>query len=71
MAKSKDQLLKEAQAAGLVADDVSAENVTSDQLNALLRGDKAAWEGSRSSAEEIVAPDGHVVLSKEDIDARQ
>lgn len=29
-----------------------------------------AWEGSLSANEPVVAPDGHVVLSQEDIDAR-
>jgi hypothetical protein len=32
--------------------------------------DAPAWKGSLSAREEIVAPDGHVVLSKEDISAR-
>jgi len=32
--------------------------------------DAPAWEGSLSSDEPLVAPDGHVVLSKEDIKAR-
>jgi len=32
--------------------------------------DEPTWEGSLSASEPIVAPDGHVVLSQEDIDAR-
>ena len=70
MAKSKADLLDEAQAAGLVAEDVDADAYTADQLKALVAGDVPAWEGSLSATEPIVAPDGHVVLSQEDIDAR-
>lgn len=70
MAKSKQDLLKEAQGAGLVAEDVNADDMTSDELSALLRGDIPAWKGSRSSKEPLVGPDGHVHLSKEDIEAR-
>jgi hypothetical protein len=29
-----------------------------------------AWKGSASATEPQIAPDGHVVLSQEDIDAR-
>lgn len=32
--------------------------------------DKPAWKGSASAAKPVVAPDGHVNLSQEDIDAR-
>ena len=32
--------------------------------------DQPVWEGSLSASEPIVAPDGHVTLSQEDIDAR-
>jgi hypothetical protein len=70
MAKSKSDLLEEAQAGGLVAADASADDYTADELGALVRGDRPAWEGSLSAREPIVAPDGHVVLSQEDIDAR-
>jgi hypothetical protein len=70
MAKTKDDLLKEAQGSGLVAADASADDYTADDLNALLRGNVPAWKGSLSAREPIVAPDGHVVLSQEDIDAR-
>jgi len=31
--------------------------------------EKPLWEGSLSAKQEIVAPDGHVVLSAEDIKA--
>jgi hypothetical protein len=70
MARSKDELLKQAQASGLVAEDVSADDYTAEELQALLRGDVPAWKGSRSSSEPLKAPDGHVTLSKEDIEAR-
>ena len=66
---TKKELLKEAQAAGHVADDADEGDFTVAQLETLLgRGD--AWEGSVSSSEPLVAPDGHVNLSQEDIDAR-
>ena len=39
------------------------------QLDALL-GDAPAWEGSMSASKPLVAPDGHVTLSQEDIDKR-
>lgn len=71
MAKSKADLFKEAQAAGVVASDASEDDYTSDDLSARLRGDVPAWKGSLSTNVPIVAPDGHVVLSQEDIDARQ
>lgn len=71
MAKAKTELLKEAQNAGLVPEDVSADDYTAAQLEALLSSDVAAWEGSASATTPQVAPDGHVNLSQEDIDARQ
>lgn len=67
---AKKDLLERAQASGLVADDVSADDFTEAQLRDMLSTDRPAWEGSRSASEPIVAPDGHVVLSQEDIDAR-
>lgn len=70
MAKTKGELLADAQAAGLVADDVSADGYTKEELEELVAGDTPAWEGSASATEAIVAADGHVVLSQEDIDAR-
>jgi hypothetical protein len=72
MAKSKGELLADAKSAGLVADDVGEDDITADDLRRALNPDDApAWKGSLSAREEIVAPDGHVVLSKEDISARQ
>ena len=68
---TKKELLKEAQAAGHVADDADEGDFTVAQLETLLgRGDHPAWEGSLSSKTPLVAPDGHVNLSKEDISAR-
>jgi hypothetical protein len=69
MAKSKADLLAEAQQAGLVADDADADAFTVDQLRDLLSGEVKATD-RKSATEPIVAPDGHVVLSQEDIDAR-
>jgi len=70
MAKSKADLFSEAQAAGYVSDDASADDYTVNQLEALLGGTVPAWEGSLSAKEPQVAPDGHVNLSQEDIEAR-
>jgi hypothetical protein len=71
MAKTKGELLADAKSAGLVAADVSEDDVQVDDLKRALNPDDApAWKGSLSAREEIVAPDGHVVLSKEDISAR-
>lgn len=66
---SKKDTFREAQKAGHVPEDANADDYTEAQLLTLL-GRGPAWEGSRSGSEEIVAPDGHVVLSKEDLDAR-
>ncbi len=71
MAKNKAELVKEAQAAGLIAEDAGADDFTADQLSALLSGDVPAFEGSLSASEEMVAPDGHVNVSAADIKARQ
>lgn len=68
---SKADLLKRAQASGLLAEDVSEDDFTAAELEALLRGDVPAWKGSRSASEPLIAPDGHVTLSKEDLEARQ
>ena len=71
MAKSKAELLKEAQARGLVAESVQEDDITGDDLRQLLDPEPVAWKGSLSSKVPLVAPDGHVALSQEDIDARQ
>jgi hypothetical protein len=71
MAKTKGELLADAKSAGLVAADVSEDDVQVDDLKRALNPDESpAWKGSLSADKEIVAPDGHVVLSREDIDAR-
>lgn len=72
MAKTKTELFREAQAAGIVGADVTEDDYTADDLKAILTPDedKPAWKGSLSSSKPIVAPDGHVLLSQEDIDAR-
>ncbi len=67
---TKKELLKEAKATGLVAADADEEGLSVADLERLL-GRGPAWEGSLSSKDPIVAADGHVVLSQEDIDARQ
>ena len=71
MAKTKTELLKEAQAAGRVAENVNPDDLTADDLNRMLNPESApAWKGSLSVTKPIIAPDGHVVLSQEDIDTR-
>ena len=69
MARTKGELLKEAQAAGLVAEDANADDFTSADLQSLISGEVKAHD-RKSATEPIVAADGHVVLSQEDIDAR-
>lgn len=71
MAKSKTELMKDAQTAGLIPGDADEGDYTAAQLTDLLSTDKPAWQGSLSSTVPQIAPDGHVVLSQEDIDARQ
>jgi hypothetical protein len=67
---TKKELLKEAQAAGLVGEDASEDDYTAASLETLLGRGAPAWEGSLSSKKELKAADGHVTLSKEDIEAR-
>lgn len=69
MAKTKSELLKDAQTAGLVAPDATAADFTAAALEAIVSGDIPVRERV-SATSPIVAPDGHVVLSQEDIDAR-
>lgn len=71
MAKTKADLLKEAKSRGLVADSVGEDDTTAEDLARLLDPEPVAWKGSMSSKKPLVAPDGHVTLSQEDIDARQ
>lgn len=65
---AKADLIRQAQDAGLVASDVNERDYTVAQLEELLTGEEPAWQGSLSSTSPIVAPDGHVVLSQEDIE---
>lgn len=70
MAKTKAQLFEEAKAAQLVPAGTGPDDYTADELTGLLNpADRAVWEGSASATEPQVAPDGHVNLSQEDIDA--
>ncbi len=73
MAKTKQALFDEAVAAGLLPADADADGYSSEELKALTgpADERPAWQGSLSATEPIVAADGHVVLSQEDIDARE
>ena len=70
MGKTKADLLADAQAAGLVAADADEDAFTADELKGMLDPNRPAHQGSLSATAPIVAADGHVVLSQEDIDAR-
>jgi hypothetical protein len=67
--KTKADLHKEAVKAGAVADETQPDDFTAEQLEALISGNFVASERV-SSRKPLVAPDGHVVLSQADIDAR-
>lgn len=69
MAKTKADLHKEGVAAGTVAADSDPDDYTAEQLQGLVSGDIPIVE-RKSADKPIVAPDGHVTLSQEDIDAR-
>jgi hypothetical protein len=69
VAKPKKELLAEAQTAGLVSEEATEEDFTAEQLQGLVSGDIPVHERV-SASKPIIAPDGHVVLSQEDIDAR-
>lgn len=71
MARAKDTVFKEAQAAGLVAEDASQDDYTVEALETLLGRGAPAWEGSLSSKTPIVGADGHENLTQADLDARQ
>jgi len=73
MAKTKADLLADAKAAGVLAEDVEEDAFTVAELQTILApaDERPAWDGSLSVDHELVAPDGHVVLSKEDLDARR
>jgi hypothetical protein len=69
VAKSKADLHKEGVASGVVPDDSDPDDYTAGQLQGLVSGDIPVRE-RKSASEPIVAPDGHVTLSQEDIDNR-
>ena len=71
MAKTKSELHKEAQRAGLVPEGTEPDEYTGAQLETLLGGDVPASGWVPSHNEPQIAPDGHPNLSKEDIDARK
>ena len=63
--KTKEQLAKEAEKAGLDL----PEDATKAEIQDALEPPPFEFDNAMAS-EPIVAPDGHVVLSQEDIDAR-
>lgn len=71
MAPTKEELTEEAKAAGKLPSDADPDSFKKTELEQLVAGDIPAWDGSASATEPIVAADGHVTLSQEDIDARQ
>ena len=70
MAKTKDELHKAAVDSGAVAADTDPDDFTAAELERRLGGDVPAAGWVPSAAEPVTAADGHVVLSQEDIDAR-
>lgn len=70
MAKNKADLHKEGIASGAVPADSDPDDYTAAELEARIGGDVPAAGWTPSASDPIVAPDGHVVLSQEDIDAR-
>lgn len=70
MAKNKADLHKEGVTAGVIAEDSDPDDFTVAELETRLGGDvpAAGWVASHTDPQ--VAPDGHVVVSQEDIDAR-
>jgi len=71
MARNKSELLKDAVRAGAVPDTATEDDFTVAELERVLDPSPIAWPGSLSARKPLVAPDGHVTLSQEDIDARQ
>ena len=69
MAKSKADLHKEAVNSGAIAADSDPDDFTAAELEARVSGDIPVAERV-SATKPIIAPDGHVVLSQEDIDNR-
>lgn len=70
MAKTKAELLDEAQRAGKLGDDVDADDYSLAQLEQIIGRDVPAAGWVPSHRQPQVAPDGHVNLSQEDIDSR-
>lgn len=70
MAKSKTELLNEAVKSGALPEDAEADDYTAAQLETLVGGDVPAAGWTPSANAPITAPDGHVVLSEEDIKNR-
>lgn len=68
---TKKELLAQAVKAGLAPDTATEDDYTAADLETLLDPSPVAWQGSASAKKPLVAPDGHVTLSQEDIDARQ
>ena len=69
MAKSKAELLTDAQKAGAAPETATEDDYTAAELTELLSGERVV-DDYKMADKPIVAPDGHVVLSQEDIDAR-
>lgn len=69
MAKSKSDLHKEGVTSGAIPADSNPDDYTAEELQTRISGDIPVHERV-SASKPIVAPDGHVVLSQEDIDAR-
>ena len=69
MAKSKADLHKEAVTSGAIAADSDPDDYTAEQLQGIVGGNLPVRE-RQSASKPIVAPDGHVTLSQEDIDNR-
>jgi len=70
MPKSKADLHEEALDSGAVPSDSDPDDYSAEELRSRLAGDVPAAGWVPSASEPIVAADGHVVLSQEDIDAR-
>lgn len=65
---TKKELLQQALSAGLVAEGASEEDFSKDQLETLVGSEQVIER--KMDSEPYTAPDGHVVLSQEDIDNR-
>lgn len=66
MATRKESLFKEAQKAGLISENATLEDVTEHELLVAL-GRAPLYEGSKMDTEPYTAPDGHPVITAEDI----